>query len=156
VIAFWILALPLALSARETAPEISFQPLSPTSRDEVAVRVAGTASTPCLDPALFPSVTGRTIRLDLDLGRCASQPVSAPGARGARGTQATRFAASAAVGPLPAGRYAVQVYSDGALQATEILEVASAPSEAGMMPLSGLGTLAVIVLLALAGSVLLR
>lgn len=150
VIAFLVLALPAALGAGETAREISFQPASPTSRDEVAIRVAGTVSTSCIDPALFPEVTGRAIRLDLDLGRCAAQPPSAQAPR------ATRFAASAAVGPLPAGRYTVQVYSDGALQATDVLEVASARSAAGLVPLSGLGTLAVIVLLALAGSVLLR
>ena len=150
VIALLVLALPAvagAGDASEIAREVSFQPPVPTSRDEVAVRIAGIAATPCVDPALFPSVAGRTVRLDLDLGRCVARQ---------RAAGPTSFTAATALGPLPAGRYAVQVFTDGVLQKTDVLEVASAESTAGLVRLSGLGTLLVVLLLALAGSVLLK
>lgn len=130
------------------ASGIAFEPPAPNSSDRIAARVSGFSPGFCDTPslALLPLEDG-TLRIDLDLGRC--QPGQSPSASGPYDAETT-------LGPLPPGSYTVQVFADGVLQETADLQVHRAETVAGLPARSGLGMLAVVLLLALAGAALLR
>ena len=148
-----LLALAGALAAETGAPGLSFRPAEPTSRDRVTLTVSDTSSSPCALPQLAAHVEGRTVRLDLSFEGCGepSEGVSTPRPAGPQ-----PFTVATRVGPLPAGSYAVQLFSDGSIENAAVLQVGRTDAAAGLPGSPGLGGLAVVLLLALVGAALLR